>query len=140
MDDAERFEELLEVLAELREANEETPIVVEGKRDVASLRLLGMRGHVIPLHSGDPLFQVAEAISAQADEVILMTDWDRKGGVLFDQLATNLSANGVRVDGSYRDRIRHAIRPTLPDVESLAGHVARGMQRFHGKAAHEIDW
>lgn len=130
MDEEERFDLLLEVLGELREANEETPIVVEGVRDVASLRLLGLAGHVIPLHSGGPLFQVAESIAQQTDEVILLTDWDRKGGILFDQLAANLAANGVRVDGAYRDRLRHAIRPTLNDVESLASYVARGMARY----------
>lgn len=132
MDDEERFELLLETLEELREANEETPIVVEGARDVASLRLLGLTGHVIPLHSGEPLFQVAEAIASQADEVILLTDWDRKGELLFDQLSANLAANGVRIDGSYRDRIRRAIRPTLGDVESLAGYVAKNLARYRG--------
>lgn len=121
---------LLEVLDELREANEETPIVVEGVRDVASLRLLGLTGHIIPLHSGEPLFQVAETIAQQTDQVILLTDWDRKGGILYDQLAANLGANGVRIDGRFRDDLRHAIRPTLNDVESLAGYVARGRARF----------
>lgn len=133
MDDEERFDNLLHVLDELREANEQTPIVVEGSRDVASLRLLGLTGHIIPLHSGEPLFQVAEAIAGQADEVILLTDWDTKGQSLFDQLRAALAANGVRCDGKFRDDLRHSIRPTLKDVESLAGHVQRNLERFHRK-------
>lgn len=133
MDDEERFELLLETLDELRAANEETPIVVEGARDVSSLRRLGLGGHLIPLHSGDPLFQVAEAIAAQADEVILLTDWDAKGQTLFEQLRVALAANGVRVAGAFREDLRHAIRPTLKDVESLAGYVQRGLERYHGK-------
>lgn len=133
MDDAERFENLLLVLDELREANEETPIVVEGARDVVSLRALGFTGHIIPLHSGDPLFQVGEAIAAQADEVIILTDWDMKGQQLFEALRTALAANGTRADGKFRDRLRHWIRPTLKDVESLAGYVQKGLERFHGK-------
>lgn len=133
MDDEERFQELLDVLADLREANEETPIVVEGVRDVASLRSLGIAGHVIPLHAGATLFGLAEEISSQADEVILLTDWDRKGQTLYEQLGAALAANGVKLVGSFRDDLRHAIRPTLKDVESLAGHVQRGLERYHRK-------
>lgn len=124
---------LLDVLLELREANEETPIVVEGARDVASLRLLGFTGHIIPLHSGEPLFQVAESISAQADAIILLTDWDTKGQILFDTLRAMLAANGVKSDGKFRDDVRHSIRPTLKDVESLASYVARNLARYHRK-------
>lgn len=133
MDDEERFELLLDTLADLREANEETPIVVEGTRDVASLRRLGMAGHIIPLHSGEPLFTLAESIADQADEVILLTDWDAKGQSLFEALRAALHANGVRCAGSFRDDLRHAIRPTLKDVESLATHVQRGLERYHRK-------
>lgn len=133
MDEKERFDNLLDLLAELREANEKMPIVVEGTRDVASLRLLGLEGHIIPLHSGEPLFQVAEAIAAQADEVILLTDWDAKGQALFESLQASLAANGVRADGRYRGDLRHWMRPTLNDVESLAGYVQRNLERYHGK-------
>ena len=133
VDDEERFDNLLAVLEELREANEQTPIVVEGARDVASLRLLGVTGHIIPLHSGEPLFQVAESVAGQADEIILLTDWDTKGQILFDSLRAALAANGVRTVASFRDDLRHWIRPTLKDVESLAGYVRRNLARYHRK-------
>jgi len=139
VDDEERFERLLEVLRDLREANEETPIVVEGIRDIASLRALGVSGHIIPLHSGEPLFQVAEAISDQADEVILLTDWDAKGQTLFESLRASLAANGVRVEGRFRDDLRRSIRPTLNDVESLASYVARNLARYHRKDLGDLD-
>lgn len=133
VDDEERFEELLEVLSELREANEEVPVVVEGARDVGSLRQLGLAGHIIPLHSGATLFALAEEIAAQADEVILLTDWDRKGQTLFESLRAALAANGVRVEGRFRDDIRRTSRPTPNDVESLANVVRRGLERYHQK-------
>lgn len=140
MDEAERFERLLDVLAQLRAANEETPIVVEGIRDIASLRALGLTGHIIPLHSGAPLFQVAEEIADQADAIILLTDWDAKGQVLFESLRRALMANGVPSDGRFRDDLRHWIRPTLSDVESLAAYVAKHVARFHGKDLGEMEW
>lgn len=131
VDEAERFDALLEVLDELRDANDTTPIVVEGQRDVASLRLLGMGGDLIALHSGVPLFQVAEAIAQESKGVILLTDWDRKGDILFEQLSAALAANGVKVDGRLRDEIKHHIRPTLQDVESLASYVGRRLAEHH---------
>lgn len=129
MNDAERFELLLEVLDDLRETNKTTPILVEGQRDIASLRALGMPGQVIALHSGDPLFNVAETLGAQTKEIILLTDWDSKGQQLFDRMRAQLAANGVKAVVRFRDDIRHAIRPTIPDVESLAGYVKRGLER-----------
>lgn len=138
MDDVERFDALLEVLSTLRESNEETPVIVEGMRDIASLRALGLTGHIIPLHNGGSLFQVAESIADQADEVILLTDWDDKGQTLFDALRASLAANGVKVDGKFRDDIRHWIRPTLRDVESLAGYVSRKLALHHRKDL--ADW
>lgn len=131
MDDAERFEALLDVLDELREANLEMPIVVEGQRDVASLRLLGLTGDIIMLHSGEPLFQVAEEVASQAKAIILLTDWDRKGEILFEQLSAALAANGVRVEKRWRSDLRHHIRPTISDVESLASYVGRKLAEHH---------
>lgn len=131
MDDAERFEALLDVLDELREANLEMPIVVEGQRDVASLRLLGLTGDIIRLHSGEPLFQVAEEVASQAKAIILLTDWDRKGEILFEQLSAALAANGVRVEKRWRSDLRHHIRPTISDVESLASYVGRKLAEHH---------
>lgn len=133
MDDLERFEGLLDVLAELRELNGSTPILVEGQRDVSSLRLLGMKGDIITLHSGDALFLVAETIAARTKDVVLLTDWDEKGRTLCETLTGALQANGVRVDRTFRDRIRRGTKPTLKDVESLASYVGRGLVKFHRK-------
>lgn len=137
MDDEERFERLLEVLAELREANESMPIVVEGQRDVTSLRLLGMPGDVLPLHTGAPLFTLAEDIGRRAREVVLLTDWDDKGQALFEGFGAMLVANGVRVERTFRDRIRLGMRPTLKDVESLASYVGKNLARFQRKDLDE---
>lgn len=137
MDDADRFDSLLEVLEELAEANERTPILVEGKRDVTSLRLLACRGEIHPINQGEALFTLCEGIATRTREVILMTDWDRKGGQLFDQLATSLFACGVKVDGTFRDKIQFWMRPPVKDVESLATYVGRGLLRYHGRTLED---
>lgn len=130
MQERDRFEVLLGLIAELAEANAVTPILVEGKRDVDALRSLGCRGAIHVLHTGETLHAVAERIGGESREVILLTDWDRKGGILFDQLGASLAANGVKVDRSFRDRLPQWTWPPLRDVESLAAYVARASLRF----------
>ena len=139
MDDAERFESLLEVLDELREANKTTPILVEGIRDVASLRALGLTGEILPLNAGEPLFNRSERIGGATREIILLTDWDHKGQQLFDRMRAQLAANGVKSIVRFRDDLRHAIRPTLKDVESLASYVKRGLARHRPATAERRD-
>lgn len=137
VDDEARFEELLLVIDDLAERNVEVPIVVEGRRDVESLRQLGCNGVIVALHTGENLFALAERLASEAREVILLTDWDRKGAALHDQLAANLGANGVRIDASFRDDLRRFQSPPVKDVESLATYVERNLQRYHRRALGE---
>lgn len=133
----ERFEELLVLLDELAEDNLHVPIVVEGKRDVASLRALGCAGDIWQLHSGEPLLDLAERFATRTREVILLTDWDRKGGILFDQLSALMTSQGIRVNGLYRERVRGWIREPIKDVESLASYVDRKLGVYHATTLRE---
>jgi 5S rRNA maturation endonuclease (ribonuclease M5) len=137
MDERARFDALLVLLEELVEANDETPILVEGQRDVAALRELGCRGRLMTIHSGDPLPDVAERVAAETRAVILLTDWDRKGDRFFDDFTAALSHRGVRCNRAFRDKIPAYARAAFKDVESLPSFVARGLARFHGKALEE---
>ena len=133
MDDEGRFERLLDVLDDLVAENLTTPIVVEGLRDVASLRRLGCAGEVLTLNAGETLHARAERLAGSASWVILLTDWDRKGDQLFAAMREKLAANGVRADGTFREKLQMWMRPPVKDVESLADYVARNLERYHGK-------
>lgn len=117
---AERLEELEAVVTELAEANRTKPILVEGQRDLAALRALGCRGLVLTVHSGEAIVQVADRIAARHDEVILLTDWDRKGGQLARLVQENLTGR-VRFDLDLRRRL--AKYAAVKDVESLPGYL-----------------
>jgi 5S rRNA maturation endonuclease (ribonuclease M5) len=69
--------------------------------------------------------------------VMLLTDWDRKGDELFEKMRGFLAANGIRVKGDHRDKIRMWMRPPVKDVESLAGYVTRNLARYQWKEMHE---
>lgn len=139
MDDEERFERFLEVLDELKEANVSRPIIVEGRRDVESLRAVGCAGEIEPINSGTTLHTRAEHLAGSARVVILLTDWDKKGDQLFVAMRDLFAANGVRVEGTFRDKLRIWMRPPVTDVESLASYVERNLERHHRRGLDEAE-
>lgn len=138
MDDEARFERLLEVIDDLVAENLTTPIVVEGRRDVAALRALGCTGQVHPLNAGSTLHERAEAFAAGTSWVILLTDWDRKGDQLFASMREKLAANGVRADGTFRDKLLFWMRPPVREVEALAAYVARNLARHQRRDLSDL--
>ena len=78
----EKEEKILEILAALvEESSKGTPIVVEGKKDVAALRSLGVEGNVVTAKTGGKSFPevISEIEQARATEVVLLLDFDRRG-------------------------------------------------------------
>lgn len=101
MDSKQTLEELEEALTELREENRTTPIIVEGAKDIAALRTLEVTGEIIRFNKGQSVSDFCDAISQKHRKVILLTDWDHRGGRLCLQLKKNLE-NRVDIDLSYR--------------------------------------
>lgn len=135
--DRARFEALLDVLDELREANREAPILVEGKRDVATLRALGCDGEIVQLHSGRTLHDVFESLGRAHPRVLIMVDWDRQGG-RYRGLAERLaSPHGARLDSTYRDAVRELLDLPIKDVESLHAYVTRGLAQHFNESVEE---
>ena len=87
----ECLEEVEKALQKLRELNQVIPIVVEGEKDVAALRLLGLEGLIIPLHSGKEIANFCDLLANQYESIILLTDWDKKGWKLARAIEQNLS-------------------------------------------------
>jgi len=75
-------QKLIEVIEELKYENSlGIPIIVEGKRDVQSLRKLGVEGTIIPI-SKVPIFQVVDVLIEE--------------GIYYLQTLTGLGANTPR--------------------------------------------
>ena len=91
----ERLESFNIIWKSMKELN--SPIIVEGKRDVIALRNLGYKGELIELNDGKSiLFTVeilAKKLGRQGIFVILM-DWDRTG----EKLAKKLQKYGESCD------------------------------------------
>lgn len=125
MNDAERLEIVEKSIDALIMMNESVPIIVEGEKDEASLRKIGIKGKVLRLNKGVSIFNFCEEVAERFDEVIILTDWDAKGGRLSKLLRDCLKANGVSYNTQFRSELaRHCIKE-IKDVESLATYIEK---------------
>ena len=78
MDYKTSHQEFEKGLFELIEENKKIPIIVEGDKDVFSLRKLGISGQIITINSGLSIIDFCDKIANKYKEIILLTDWDKK--------------------------------------------------------------
>jgi len=102
MDYNRSLEDVEKALSELIEENKSIPVVVEGEKDVDALRRLGLTGKIITLNLGITLIDFCDKIAEKYNEIIIITDWDRKGGFLYHTLERNLEGR-VKVNAYYRE-------------------------------------
>lgn len=101
MDYEKTLEELEEALSELREENKTIPIIVEGDKDIAALRKLEMTGELIRFNKGQSVSDFCDDIARKYRKIILLTDWDWRGGRLCLQIKKNLE-NRMELNIRYR--------------------------------------
>lgn len=124
MDPDERLELIMEQLEALAVQSEDHVIVVEGRKDVASLNALGIHGTFCMVQvEGGPV-RIAERIWNLGMPAVILTDWDRRGDLLESDLVRNMDALQVRYDISIRKELAHLCRPYCKDVESLDSVIA----------------
>jgi len=90
MDVKRSVEDLELVISDLIEENKRVPIIVEGEKDADALRRLGVVGKIIVINRGVSLIVFSDNIARKYSEVIILTDWDRKGGFLCHKIKRNL--------------------------------------------------
>lgn len=103
--DLERCVEEVELaLDELVQINLITPVIVEGKKDEKALRKIGLTGDIITLNKGMSLSDFSDWIAERYDDVVILTDWDRRGGSLCRRLK-ELFKGRVSYDIVFRQRL-----------------------------------
>ncbi len=132
LEDLDRLERLEEIILELRELNDNGAIiVVEGRKDAESLRSLGIKGE-IKLAAQLPLLEFTELLSKSGKHIILLTDWDKKGGIVARKIIKHLLAYGIMPNTDFRSRIRALVKKRIKDVESLNNYINRLRYYLHG--------
>lgn len=121
----ERLEQVEKVLSQLQDLSETTPIIVEGLRDIAALKRMGITRNVISLGKGDSIFNFSENLSRTTRRAIILTDWDRKGGQLARMLKEALMANGVIANDNIRAKLGILSKKEVKDIESMPAFIER---------------
>lgn len=106
-------------------------IIVEGKRDVLSLEKLGIKGR-IETSTHQPLIYFAEKLAQDTTNIIIMTDWDRRGDILADKITIYLQNIGIMPDLAIRKRISSLVKREIKDVESLYSYMVK-LKRITGE-------
>ncbi len=132
--DLERCVEEVELaLDELVEENISTPVIVEGKKDQRALRKLGLTGEIITINKGMSLSDFSDWISERYNEVILLSDWDRRGGSLCRRLKELLKGR-VKYDVMFRQRLsKYAM---IKKVEGLPSWLETIYRRFENESSN----
>ena len=147
--DKEAFEAIEEVVAELNEkaigAGDKNDsaflIVVEGRRDILSLRNLGIKSEIDILPCANkPIAEFCEEIAETGKEVIILTDWDRKGGILASALMTQFRNLDTECDGSYREKLLYHTKKEIKDIESLYTHFLKLKRKINPASCDEEDF
>jgi len=112
-------EELNEFIEKLKESNK--LIIVEGEKDRKALEQLGIN-NIITLNK-EPLFKIAENISKEHKEVIILTDLDKKGKQLYGKLNSSLQRLGLRVDNSFRNFLLKKTK--LRQIEGIINYLEK---------------
>lgn len=119
----EKLQLLLQSLAE--ESAKGIPIIVEGKKDICSLRTLNIPGSIIPAKSGGRslLSLVSEIEENRSSGVILLLDFDRRGKELTRRLKRHLEASKITVNISFWLETFKLAGREIRNVESLATYM-----------------
>jgi len=119
---AEDFLKLEELINELaRKSINGSIIIVEGIKDVTSLRELGIGGEILT-SSSTPDVDLVDRIGRDNNtcDVIILTDNDRAGGNLEKSLTAKFSTWGVTPNTEFKKRIFSIVSREIYSIEELA--------------------
>ncbi|WP_328591220.1 toprim domain-containing protein [Methanolobus halotolerans] len=120
-----RLENIEDIIDELLQLTEEgTIIIVEGKRDVRALNKLGIDGH-FEMATHHSLSNFCENIVNTGKNIVILTDWDRRGNILMSDLTKHFQSFGTNPDVRIRERLRSIVQKEIKDVESLPTYVLK---------------
>jgi 5S rRNA maturation endonuclease (ribonuclease M5) len=119
----EQIQRTLDLL--IQEAAKGTPIVVEGKKDVESLTLIGVQGQIISAKTGGKsrLDLICSVEESGAKEVILLFDFDRRGREWTGIVKHQLESVRIKADLSFWVELRRFTGKEVKDIEGLFAYM-----------------
>ena len=95
----------------------EKAIIVEGIKDREALQKLGLK-NIFVLSA--PIFKVCENVAKKHGEVVILTDLDKEGKLLYSKIKEGITNLGIKIDESFRDALS---RTKLVHVQGLDTYI-----------------
>jgi 5S rRNA maturation endonuclease (ribonuclease M5) len=106
-------EKLYEIIDELKEKL----VIVEGKKDKKALNRLGLK-NIIAI-GGKPVYHIVEKHSKQSKEIVILTDFDKKGNQLNLKLKNMFQKYRKHVNSRLRKSIMNFGKNKIEDFGSI---------------------
>ncbi|MBL7118763.1 toprim domain-containing protein [Candidatus Bathyarchaeota archaeon] len=135
---AQEVEKIENILGRLKEeVDRGTPLIVEGKNDIIALNRLKISGRMIALKSNrNSIFNQLE-YDIPGREVIIFTDFDRRGSDLAKSIRNHLQRRGKRVNILFWKRVKKLVGRYVKDVEGLPSYLVK-LRRLSGKTPPDL--
>jgi len=121
-----RVEKVLRLLDRLaKESAKGTPIIVEGRKDVNTLRDLAIKGDIISAKtSGRSLLNVLGEVEKRSKhEVILLMDFDRRGKEWTKHLTQHFEKMRIKPNLFFWKGLLSLVGRDVRDIEGLATYL-----------------
>lgn len=122
----EKEERILQTLERLaQKSTKGIPIIVEGKKDVDTLRTLAIDGKIVEAKtSGKCMLDVVSEIEASGTrEAILLLDFDRRGREWTKHLKQHLEKMRIKPNTVIWKKLRSIVGREVKDVEGLSSYM-----------------
>ena len=122
----EKEERILQTLERLaQKSTKGIPIIVEGKKDVDTLRTLAIYGKIVEAKtSGKCMLDVVSEIEASGTrEAILLLDFDRRGREWTKHLKQHLEKMRIKPNTVLWKKLRSIVGREVKDVEGLSSYM-----------------
>jgi len=107
----------LKNLVILLNTKQDSAIIVEGKRDSAALKKIGVSGKILEFHRFQGLIKFADSVSEYKNLIILF-DRDRKGRYLTAKIIEQLERR-TRIDLSFKRKLVSVTKGKIRFIEQL---------------------
>ena len=117
MNITEQESEDLKNLVILLNTKQDSAIIVEGKRDSAALKKIGVSGKILEFHRFQGLIKFADSVS-EYKSLIILFDRDRKGRYLTAKIIEQLERR-TRIDLSFKRKLVSVTKGKIHFIEQL---------------------
>ena len=131
----EKEEKIQQIIGQLTEESAKgKPIIVEGKKDVQALQVLGVNGIIFTVKTGGKSFleATAEIEKLGASEVILLLDFDRRGKEGTLKLQQNLERAKIKVNTHFWRDLSAIVGREIQCIESLPTYLITLQEKTSG--------